>query len=114
MSRFDGRAVVERATRSHRALESARKTPSAKREKGSVARAASSAEGHGEFGNREWISWLRSDATESRGVGSRLPRDTPQWRHENLLLLYRGGTAPDSYRLPHFAMAMKLSERSAP
>jgi hypothetical protein len=26
-----------------------------------------SAEGHREFGNREWISWLRSNATKSRG-----------------------------------------------
>jgi hypothetical protein len=40
----------------------------------------------------------------ARALALAFPGRSPQWRYENLLLLYSGGTAPDSHRLPHFAM----------
>lgn len=71
-----------------------------------------SAEGHREFGNREWISWLRSDATKSRGrrfspsqgfapVAIREPSSPLQWRD-------RAGFTPAS----PFRDAIQLSART--
>ena len=50
----------------------------------------------------------------ARALALAFPGHVPQWRYENLLLLYSGGTAPDSHRLPHFAIAIQLSERGDP
>jgi hypothetical protein len=57
-----------------------------------------------------------SGATRPGRVASALafPGPMPQWRYENLLLPYSGGTAPESNRLPHFAIAIWLSERPHP
>jgi hypothetical protein len=54
-------------------MVSARKSPSADvaisnaKEGRDFDQHAFSAEGHRDFGKRDWISWLRSDANESRG-----------------------------------------------
>jgi hypothetical protein len=105
----------ERATRSSLADVFARKTPSADTGEGVLTSTAFSAEGHREHDNREWISWLKSDATEvALASALAFPGHAPQWRYENLLLLYSGGTAPDSHRLPHFAIAIQFSQATAP